>query len=131
MVVPASIRSRVIAGVLLGLAMTPPPARAASAPQARLIHCGSDTCLRISGHRQRSAVAVRVGGQDLAVEGGRTWRVTVPLTTARAWLTSSGYALTLTLADTQAGTESKEAVALPPGALGPRVELASLVIRAH
>ncbi len=107
------------------------PAHAAGAPQARLIHCGDNTCLRISGHRPRSAVAVRIGGQDLAVAGGRTWRVTVPLTIARAWPTSSGYALTLTLADPQAGTEGKEAVALPPGALGPRVELASLVIRAH
>ncbi len=114
-----------------GIATTTAPAYAASPPQARLVHCGQETCLRLSGHRPRSAVTVRIGGRDLAVDGGRRWRATIPLETARTWAISSGYSLVISLVDTQLGTEAKEEVILPPGALGQRVELATLVVRAY
>jgi hypothetical protein len=120
-----------IAGLILGLATIAAPLQAAHAPQARLVHCGGETCLRISGHRQGPAVAIRIDGRDLAVDGGRTWQITVPLAMARAWAAPSGGALTVTLVDTQGGTESTETAVLPPGALGRRVELASLVVRAR
>jgi hypothetical protein len=87
--------------------------------------------LRISGRRSHSAVIVRIAGHDLAVEGENVWRTTVPLSTARDWANKSGDVLMLTLTDTQAGTERTDAVAVPPGALGKRVELASLVVHAH
>ncbi|MEO7657292.1 MAG: hypothetical protein ABIS25_08145 [Sphingomicrobium sp.] len=74
---------------------------------------------------------VRLGGQDLAVEGGRAWHLSIPLAAARAWLTSSGYSLPLTLVDMQLGTETRQVVILPPGALGRKVELATLIVRAR
>jgi hypothetical protein len=117
--------------LILALAMAAMPRSAIAAPEARLVHCGSDTCLRISGHRPHAAVIVRIAGHDLAVEGERSWRATVPLATARAWAGVSGDALVLTLADSRAGTESRTVVSAPPGALGKRIELASLVVRAH
>ena len=67
----------------------------------------------------------------MAVEGDRSWRATVPLAAARDGATASGAALALTLIDTSAKTEINEVVALPPGALGKRIELASLVVRVH
>lgn len=106
------------------------PLHAEDAPHARLVHCGADSCLRLSGHRASAATVVRAGGEDLAVEGGRSWQVTVPLATARQWLGARNDVLTLTFADPQARARSV-GVALPPGALGSRVELASLVVRAQ
>jgi len=117
--------------LLLVLAAAAMPETAIAAPPARLVHCGADTCLRIFGHRSNSAVAVRIAGHDVAVEGDRSWRATVPLAAARDGATASGAALALTLIDTSAKTEINEVVALPPGALGKRIELASLVVRVH
>jgi hypothetical protein len=117
--------------LLLGLVMAAVPAGAMAMPQARLVHCGGETCLRLSGHRLHPAVAVRVAGHDLTVKGGRSWNATVPLQTARDWANRAGDTLRLTLADARTGTETEDAVALPPGALGKRVELATLVISAH
>lgn len=111
------------------MAMAAAPAMAERSPQATLVHCGADTCLRLSGHRERVATAVRVDGRDLAVEGGRAWRITVPLSVARTWPIARGDRLDVTLTD--AGREQRMTVLLPPGALGAPLELASLVISAH
>ena len=116
---------------LLGLAMIAIPRSAVAAPKARLVHCGDATCLRISGRRPHAAVAVRVAGRPLMVEGNRSWRVTVPLATARDWAAVHGSTLTLTLTDARSGGESVERVALPPGALGKRIELANLIVSAY
>jgi len=115
----------------LGFALVAMPANAVSSSQARLVHCGDATCLRISGHRPHSAVAIRIAGHDLAVEGGRAWRTTVPIETARGWAHPRGDTLTLTLADRRTGTETEDAVTVPPGALGRRIELATLMVSAH
>ena len=119
------------AALFIAASMSSVPALAAPAPQARLVHCGGRTCLRLSGYRSQSALSVPVGGQDLVVEGDRAWRVTVPLATARGWATSRDYSLTVTLVDPDTGSESTQPVLLPPGALGPRMELAALVVRAR
>ena len=104
----------------------------ALAAQARLVHCGDGgTCLRLSGHRPHAVVAVQVAGQDREVEGGRNWRMDVPLTTARSWQGVARDRLTVTLADAQTGSRRSEIVLLPPGALARRVELAELVIRRY
>jgi hypothetical protein len=113
------------------LALAPSPALAAGSPRATLVHCGADTCLRLSGHRDRATVAVRIDGHTLAVEGARAWRITVPLSTARSWRIAHGDTLAVTLADDDTGTELIETAILPPGALGSRLELASLEVRAH
>ena len=113
------------------LALAPSPALAKKSPSATLVHCGADTCLRLSGHRARATVAVRIDGHRLTVEGARAWRITVPLSTARSWRIARGDTLAVTLADDDAGTEHIETAILPPGALGSRLELAALEVRAH
>ena len=122
---------RFYAALIAGLALTSAPALAESTPQARLVHCGGDTCLRLSGHRPQATVTIAIAGHALAVAGGRNWHATVPLAIARAWGTPAGDVLTLALGDTRADSERLESVALPPGALGRRVELATLVVRAR
>ncbi len=117
--------------LFLGLAMTAIPDSAAAAPKARLVHCGDATCLRISGRRPHAAVVVRIAGQPLVVEGNRSWRATVLLATARDWASVHDGTLTVTLDDARTGGESTEIVVLPPGALGERRELASLIVSAY
>jgi hypothetical protein len=122
-----TIRSVVVMG--LALAATPGPAMAAS--RARLVHCGDQTCLRVSGHRSDAALMIRIGEQLVAVEGDRAWHATVPLSTARGGANASLDTLTLTMTDRNTGVETVDMVALPPGALGRRVELATLDVRAY
>src|SRR6201989_2235110 len=71
--------------LFLGLAIAATPGSVAATPRAQLVHCGDETCLRISGHRRHSAVIVRIAGHNLAVEGARSWHAVVPLRTARSW----------------------------------------------
>ena len=118
-------------GLSCGLALLAVPAQAERATQAKLVHCGADSCLRLSGHRPDATTVVRIGGRELAVGGDRRWQATVPLTVARTWPIVRGYALRVVLADTAAGTERSETVVLPPGALGSRIEMASLVVSAR
>ena len=107
------------------------PAQAERPTRARLITCGAESCLHLSGHRNSPSITVQVNGRDLPVEGDRTWQVIVPLSTARTWPLGHDYSVALTLVDVQTGTERAVTVALPPGSLGARLELASLVVRAH
>jgi len=132
MAIPARTRPAArIFRLSLYIALAVTPGSVAASPQAQLVHCGNATCLRISGHRAHSAVSVRVAGHDLAVEGERSWHAVVPIETARGWAAASDNTLALTLADTRAGTETEDAVAVPPGALGRRIELATLIVSAH
>ncbi len=116
--------------LLSGVVLMALPAHAAP-PQARLVHCGEATCLRLSGHRPYTVGTVRIGGHELAVEGGRNWSATVRLTTAQTWPKSADGALILAMFDARNSLEAEENVALPPGALGRRVELAMLEVRAR
>lgn len=105
--------------------------KADAAAQAKLVHCGEAACLRISGHRAHPQVAVRVAGHDLPVTGNRAWQATVPIALARDWASTSGSTMTLTLTDARTGSAYQDTVALPPGALGRKIELATLMVRAH
>ncbi len=122
--------SRIFAGLLCFAAAALSPG-IAEAAQARLVRCGAETCLRLSGHRFDSAHLVRVAGRLLAVEGGRAWHATVPLATARDWPGAAGGTLRLMLVDPATGSETADLAVVPPGALGRRVELASLLVSAH
>ena len=126
-VLPAS---RIVA-LVLGLAVASVPAGMADAAQARLTRCGADTCLLLSGRRAGRAVVVGIAGHDLAVVGDHAWHMSVPLSTARDWPGAQVGMLRLTLTDPASGTQTADAAALPPGALGRRIELATLVVRAH
>lgn len=107
------------------------PAQAERQTRARLVSCGENSCLRLSGYRARADMVVRIGEHDLAVEGDRAWQATVPLNVARAWPIARNYALRVTLVDPDEGAERGETVMLPPGSLGSRTEIASLIISAR
>ena len=106
-------------------------APAAAEPRTRLVHCGADTCLRVSGNRPHAAVAISIAGRAVSVEGARSWRVTLPLAATRGGIDPSGEGLMLTLTDPRTGIEQVQAAILPPGALGRPVILASLTVSAH
>ena len=55
----------------------------------------------------------------------------MPLATARDWARTDGGTLIVTLADERTGGESSEVVTPPPGALGKRIELATLIVSAY
>jgi hypothetical protein len=93
------------------------PAQAERQTRARLVSCGENSCLRLSGYRARAGMVVRIGKHDLTVEGDRAWQATVPLRVA--------------FVDPDAGTERVETVMLPPGSLGSRTEIASLIVSAR
>lgn len=125
------LRLRPNSRLLLGLALVVMPSGVAAAPRAVLVHCGTDTCLRVTGKRAHAAVEVRIAGRAVAVEGAGSWRATLPLAATRGGVDSSGQLLMLTLVDPLTGVEQVQTAILPPGALGRPVELASLVVYAH
>ena len=116
---------------LLGVLVTVTPVQAGQSARARLVSCGENTCMRLSGYRPRTAMVVRIGGHDIAVAGDRAWEAAVPLAVARTWPTTRNYAVRLALVDPDARTEQVETVMLPPGSLGSRTEIASLTISAR
>lgn len=117
--------------VLAGACIVAGSATPALATEARLVHCGTDTCLRLSGRRADPAVAVRIAERTLPVEGRRRWRIDVPLAAARLWQGVGRDRLTVILADARTGSRRSETALLPPGALAGRIDLAELVIGTH
>lgn len=100
------------------------PACAAPAPNTRLVDCRSASCLLISGNRADAASAVSVNGHVVPVEGGRKWRVQLPVSSIRAW--SAPLARTITVSAGDAVDEAD----LPIGLLGHSSDLVMLVVRA-
>lgn len=61
------------------------PAFAAEALSTRLVSCGEESCLLVSGTRTDANALVAINGRVVAVEGARKWRVRVPVNTLRQW----------------------------------------------
>lgn len=99
------------------------PALAAPKLSTRVIECGSESCLLVSGRRDHAASQVSINGHRVAVQGARNWRARVPVETVRRW--SAPYARSITIS--VAGAEKE--VRLPIGLLGRAEELAMLVVR--
>lgn len=114
-------------------------ALAAPAPSTRLVECGAQSCLRVSGYRDDAARKIRVNGYAVAAQGGRRWTVDLPLDTVRAWSAPHAREIEISLeapasagasADPGATRGARETVALPIGLLGGVTDLESLVISA-
>lgn len=103
------------------------PAQAAPQPKTRLVSCGAEDCLLVTGRRADKGSPVSINGHVVAVEGGRSWRARLPLATVRAW--STPYARSVTV--TTGPTDSMAEASLPIGLLGHVTNLAALVVRAH
>lgn len=104
---------------------------AAPDPDARLVSCGGETCLRVSGHRDNVSSQVVINGHPVAVEGKRSWHVRLPLSTVRTWSELYARSIEVTLAHPDGRTESTADASLPIGLLGHRMNLAALIVRAR
>lgn len=98
------------------------PALAASAPSTRLISCGDESCLLISGRRSDAASAVSINGRAVAVEGTRKWRARVPMKTLREWTSPFARTVTVSVADASAEAD------LPIGLFAQIGDIAMLTI---
>lgn len=99
------------------------PAMAASEASTRLVSCGAESCLLVSGHRADAGSPVLINGRQVTVEGQNRWRVRVPVDAVREW--SPPYARTITVSVHDSSTEAD----LPIGLLGHVTDLATLTIR--
>lgn len=109
-------------GLVAALAFTA-PANAADTPATRLVNCGAQSCLLVTGHRDDAAAKVSINGHFVAVKGRHQWRARLPVATVRAW--SAPYARTVAVAVDGALQHAR----LPVGMLGQPSDLAMLVVR--
>ena len=105
------------------------PATAAPEPRTKLVSCGADSCLLISGHREDPAATVSINGQTVSVTGKHRWRARVPVATVRQW--SAPYARTIEVAlrEPETRRETLAVADLPVGLLGHVTNLAALEVR--
>lgn len=97
---------------------------------ARLRPCGEDTCVVLTGRRDRATDGVTVAGHPVAARGGRRFEVAVPLDRVRAWSVPHARTIALgTLSGT--GDQTTRDVRLPIGLLGHVTELAALEVRSR
>lgn len=111
-----------LTALLIGVGAAPAMAR--SEPTTRVVKCGAESCLQISGRRADATAPVSLNGHAVMAEGALKWRVRVPVRTVRAW--SEPYARTIAVSVAEASTETD----LPIGLLGGTEKLAMLVVRA-
>lgn len=119
----ARFRTLVLSGLLAASIAAPAWATDPAVPRTKLVKCGTESCLLISGRRADAATNVHVNGHLVAVEGTRRWQVRVPVDTVRAW--SAPYARTLTVSVAGVARDTR----LPIGLLGKAENLAMVIIR--
>lgn len=108
-------------GAVLSIALTS-PAVAANKPITRLVNCGSQSCLMVSGQREDMSSSVRINGHEVAAKGKHRWRVRVPVQTVSNW--SAPFARTVSVSVDGATHHAK----LPVGMMG-HADLAMLIVR--
>lgn len=117
---------------LLAAALTAAPAaQAGTLPTAKLVRCGEGDCLLLRGARSSAAATVTINARAVAVEGGRGWKLRVPVATVRGWTSPHARSLAVAVVDADGQVEQRETVRLPVGLLGHNTELAALVVRAR
>ncbi len=99
------------------------PAMAEAKSDTRLVGCGSESCLLVTGRRHDAHSPVSINGHAVPVEGARRWRVVLPVATVREW--SAPFARSITVAVDNATKQAS----LPIGLLGHADDLAMLVVR--
>ena len=99
------------------------PAAAANKPSTRLVKCGSESCLHVSGQRADKTSAVLINGREISAKGKQRWHVRLPVETVRAWSAPYARAIAVSVAG------STQDVKLPIGMMG-HGDLAMLVVRA-
>lgn len=128
--VSKAVRVLAIAGAAFA-AVQAPGAMAAQEPATKLVSCGKNDCLLVSGFRADPASQVHLNGHPVKVEGGRAWKVRVPIATVRAWSPPKARTLDVTVLNADSRLHRADQAALPIGLLGQTTQLASLVIRSR
>lgn len=101
---------------------------AASRPKTKLVRCGDQSCLVVSGHRDSPAARVNVNGHEVPVQGKRGWQARLPVETVREWSLPYARTIEVTLREPETLRETNAEVRLPVGLLGHVTNLASLVV---
>ncbi|WP_060980048.1 MULTISPECIES: hypothetical protein [Pseudomonadota] len=118
--------SRLLVSATLALAAlgitSPAQAQAGHAPKLRVVECGAESCLRITGHRDDSAAPVLINGHEIAVTGRHRWTARVPVAKVRNWSAPYARSIQLSVANEEHSAQ------LPIGLLGTRGDLAMLVV---
>ncbi|SRR5258706_125997 len=130
MPMPSCSRERILALAAILVAGLSSPAYAATGPRARLVACEAGSCLLVTGHRANAASAVSINGRMVSADGGRKWRVRVPVDTVREWSAPFARTITISLVDAETRTDARAEVDLPIGLLGQVENLALLVVSA-
>jgi hypothetical protein len=115
-------------GIALVAAVAATPALAHPAT-ARLVSCDAGSCVLVRGHRAVSDAEVRINDRVVDAEGGRSWRVSLPVATVQEWSAPLARTLRVSVSDRAESAVQTEAVRLPVGLLGHDQELAYLVVR--
>ena len=114
--------------LVIATAATPVNARPAT---ARLISCDAGNCVLVRGHRSTSQAVIRINDRVVEAEGGRSWRVRLPVAIVEDWSAPFARTLRVSVTDPAESGHRTEMVRLPVGLLGHNLELASLVVRAR
>lgn len=131
--VPRSLIVRLPALVFTGsfaLGCLAPPTLTAESI-SKLVRCGGESCLQISGQRDNPAAIVRINDHVVPVAGERGWQVRLPIDIVRQLSAPFARTIEVSMQDPQTQVETTEHVDLPIGLLGFATELASLEVSAR
>ena len=104
------------------------PNAAAAEPRTKLVRCGEQSCLRITGHRDDPTSVVSINGHAVAAEGERKWTVDLPVEIVRAWSIPNARTIEVSLGGAQGQHPPISSIDLPIGLLADQTALAALVI---
>lgn len=106
------------------------PALAGSGPQTKLVRCGEESCLQVSGYRDDSASIVSLNGEAVSVEGEENWRIRLSLDTVREISSPNARTIEVSLLNPLTERETLADADLPIGLLGDISQLAFIEVRA-
>ena len=106
------------------------PVAAHDQPTARLVSCGTQSCLRIEGRRDNSGTIVAINGEPMAVDGSRNWSLILPLGTVRQIADQGARRLEITLVHPATRSERRDYARLPIGLLGNTTDLETIRVTA-
>lgn len=116
------MRMKTLALCALASTVLANPALAASKPVTRLVKCGAESCLKISGQRADKTSSVFINGHEVPAKGAHRWNVRLPVNEVRSL--SSPYARTIAVSVAGVTQDAR----LPIGMMG-HADLAMLVVR--
>lgn len=106
-------------------------ADAAQDPSARLVRCGEESCLLVTGQRDDPATLVKINGRSVAVDGGKSWEHRMPLPVLRQWTEPHARTIDVSLHSQAVPSDHVAEVELPIGLLGNTTMLEAIQVSVH